>query len=111
MSDATIASTEPIVMMPKPPIWISSRITSSPNSENRRCRSSEPGDGGRRRRGEQRVFEADVPGPVGRDRQPSRRGADGDEGDEGADDELRRVPDRGDHPRVAPRAVVAPNEQ
>ena len=33
--EATRASTEPIVMIPKPPTWISVRITSSPNTENR----------------------------------------------------------------------------
>ena len=33
--DATIARTDPIVMMPKPPIWISIMMTNSPNSENR----------------------------------------------------------------------------
>ena len=32
---ATMASTDPIVMIPNPPTWINSRMTSSPNSENR----------------------------------------------------------------------------
>ncbi len=33
--DATMASTDPIVMMPNPPIWMSIKMTSSPKSENR----------------------------------------------------------------------------
>ena len=67
--EATSASTEPIVMMPKPPTWISSQDHQfAEHREPGDVGGAEPGDGRRGRRREQRVFETDVTRSIGGDR-------------------------------------------
>ena len=89
-----MASTDPIVMMPKPPIWMSIKMTSSPKSEKREMSVDA--------RPVTVAAEVEVnsassrpmwPGSVGRDREPEQSGAEHDEGGERAHHELCGVPD------------------